>query len=325
MTYTVTRESFETLALQWEAKLSFCDTDSLFLAPMWQRLWWSAFGKEDLLLLAFHQGETLLGIAPLIQKDGQVSLLGQKEFFDYMDFISPRDTREAFLSSFIDFMVSEGWHTLSVPSIPGWSPTLALLPEIARSRGLHVEIKDEDTAPGLKLPPTWDEYLSSLSKKDRHELRRKFRRLNESVQWRHYICSDISSLLLCAEDFFHLMRESREEKDRFLTQEREDFMLSAVERLTKENIARLYFLEVNGARVASAMCFDYKGTRFLYNSGFDPSLSHLSVGLLLKALCIKEAIEQKLVFFDFLRGNEPYKYHLGGLDRPIYELTVSRG
>jgi len=29
--------------------------------------------------------------------------------------------------------------------------------------------------------------------------------------------------------------------------------------------------------------------------------------------------------FDFMRGNEPYKYHLGGVDRQVFALTAKRG
>ena len=42
-----------------------------------------------------------------------------------------------------------------------------------------------------------------------------------------------------------------------------------------------------------------------YRHGYD----HLATGLMLKALCIKDAIESGLTYFDLLRGAEHYKYH----------------
>ena len=71
------------------------------------------------------------------------------------------------------------------------------------------------------------------------------------------------------------------------------------------------------------MCFDYGNSRFLYNSGYDPSYSALSVGLLLKALSLKNAIDDSMKYFDFLRGDERYKYHLGGEDHYLYTMVVS--
>ena len=77
-------------------------------------------------------------------------------------------------------------------------------------------------------------------------------------------------------------------------------------------------------RVAAAMCFDYGGARLLYNSGYDPSYGYYSVGLLLKALCLKDAIEQGKAYFDFLRGPEPYKYDLGAKNTALYQMVVTR-
>jgi CelD/BcsL family acetyltransferase involved in cellulose biosynthesis len=72
------------------------------------------------------------------------------------------------------------------------------------------------------------------------------------------------------------------------------------------------------------MNFDYEGSYLLYNSGYDPGYSHLSVGLLNKALSIKDAVERGRESFEFLRGTERYKYDLGAQDRAIYRLTVHR-
>ena len=58
-------------------------------------------------------------------------------------------------------------------------------------------------------------------------------------------------------------------------------------------------MEMNGALAATSLCFDYHQTRLLYNSGYDPGLSYFSVGLLLHAMCVKDAIEQGLKYFDF--------------------------
>ena len=75
---------------------------------------------------------------------------------------------------------------------------------------------------------------------------------------------------------------------------------------------------------AAVVCFDYKGIRFLYNSGYDPEFSHLSVSLMLKSWCVRNAIEEGIEYFDFLRGSERYKYDLGGVDHEIMCLRISR-
>jgi len=77
-------------------------------------------------------------------------------------------------------------------------------------------------------------------------------------------------------------------------------------------LLKLGTLALDGKQVAQLICFDYNNCIYLYNSGYNPDYVSLSVGLLSKALAIKDAIEKGKKKFDFLKGAEVYKYHLGG-------------
>lgn len=72
------------------------------------------------------------------------------------------------------------------------------------------------------------------------------------------------------------------------------------------------------------LCFDHEDTLSLYNSGYDPAYAALSVGIVSKELCVKDAIESGRRAVDFLRGREPYKYHLGGKDRMVSRVKIRR-
>jgi CelD/BcsL family acetyltransferase involved in cellulose biosynthesis len=197
------------------------------------------------------------------------------------------------------------------------------LPDAYRALGYQVTIEDEDVVPGVELPPTWDEFLATLRKKDRHELRRKLRRLDAAGEVR-LVETSKETLLPDFELFHELMAESREEKRDFMLPEREEFFREIVEWSFGAGFLRLLFLELNGERVATTMSFDYAGRRLLYNSGYRLEHGPLAVGLMLKALCIKDAIEHGLTYFDFLRGPEHYKYHLGGQDIGLHRIIVNR-
>ena len=125
-------------------------------------------------------------------------------------------------------------------------------------------------------------------------------------------------------DFFRLMRASSPDKDGFLTEERELFFNDMAKRLAEEGIFKLFFMEVDSKRVASCIAFDYGDAYLLYNSGYDPEYSALSVGLLNKAFCLREALEAGKGTFDFLRGTERYKYDLGGQNQIVYQMTIKR-
>ena len=55
----------------------------------------------------------------------------------------------------------------------------------------------------------------------------------------------------------------------------------------------------------------------------DINYRQLSVGLLSKALLIKHSIELGLKQFNFLQGNEPYKYDLGAADNKLYQFIIT--
>jgi CelD/BcsL family acetyltransferase involved in cellulose biosynthesis len=94
--------------------------------------------------------------------------------------------------------------------------------------------------------------------------------------------------------------------------------------LSAAGLIRLFILRINGKPAAAVLCFDAGSYLYLYNSGYDPEFSSLSVGLVSKALALRWAIENGKTGLDFLRGDEPYKYDLGARDQEIYRLRLSR-
>jgi len=336
-------EPYQGTEQQWHDLLSSCAADTLFITPGWQKVWWEQFGDgAEKLLLCLKGENSIEAIAPLARRNGTISFIGSQDVCDYNDFLVSRGAEARFYPCLLGHLDGEEWETLELSSLPESSPTLAYLPDLARQRGYSVELKEEDVAPALSLPDSWDAYLGTLSKKDRHELRRKLRRLGQigGGEWaeevtplsppetphgvRCYKLSDPAEVESSLEDFFALMRSSRETKHRFLTPPREQFFRNIAREMSGIGVFKLFFLELKGERVAAAMCFDYGPGRLLYNSGFNPAHGYYSVGLLLKALCIKDAIEEGKAYFDFLRGSEPYKYDLGGKNRTVYQMVVKR-
>ena len=87
---------------------------------------------------------------------------------------------------------------------------------------------------------------------------------------------------------------------------------------------QLHFLSVGGRRIAAGILVADGDRLMFYNAGSDPEARELSPGVILAARCIQLAIEQGMRRFDFLRGNEPYKYEWGAADEPIQRLLVRR-
>ena len=316
-------ESFEEIEEGWQELLSQGSQDTVFVRPQWQSIWWGEFGAgAEILLLCLPGEKGPAGIAPLMRRDGRITLVGDGDLFDYNDILVPPGAEERFYAALLDYLEGEKWDALELLPLRADSPSLTYLADMARARGYSVEVDPHDVSPGIPLPDDWEQYLQELSKKDRHELRRKLRRLASAGEQRWYNCSDPESVENGMDDFLSLLRISRDEKRRFLTPEREQFFRKVILKMATMGLARLFFMDLGGQRVASALCFDCGSSRMLYNSGYNPEYSYYSVGLLLKALCLKDAISEGCRYFDFLRGDEAYKYDLGGKDRVVYRMVV---
>jgi CelD/BcsL family acetyltransferase involved in cellulose biosynthesis len=88
---------------------------------------------------------------------------------------------------------------------------------LLRAHGLEVGVESKNVTVNMVLPASWDEYLMSLSKKQRHEVRRKFRRLFEAGTVKTHIIRSADEVAGAMGRFFELFRQSREERELFLT------------------------------------------------------------------------------------------------------------
>lgn len=326
MTLTVTQEGFDEIWADWESLLSECAKPTVFQTPLWHRAWWDEeeTGQAELRLVSIRENGTLVCVAPLMYRDDTLMSLGDPDLWDYQTFVTAPGRESELYQELFDYLVEQPWDKMELSSLPEGSHSLELIPDMARSRGYSVDVSEQDVSPGLPLPSTWDDYLAGLSKKGRHELRRKFRRLENNGTYKVYSVDGASSLDGSLDDFFRMMRDSRQDKAMFLTPKREQFFRHMAEEMARADVLRLFFMEVSGERVASVMCFDYGQVRFLYNAGYNPEYASLSVGLLLKSTCLRQAIEQDMEYFDFLRGDERYKYELGAQVVRVHRLVIQR-
>ena len=323
----IQREALAPLEQEWWDLLDRCPSNLLFFTPLWHKPWLDGIvDGEGFCPLTVRNNGRLVGIAPIRRLGDKVVFGADPEVTDYLDFIAAAGYEKQVISTVLDTIADQPWKTLDLLGIPDGSPTLDILPALARERGYHVDVSKLDVSPQRDMPATYEEYVQSLDKKDRHELRRKARRLEQTEGVRYQVLSEAQDVAANLDDFFHLMRMSRDSrKADFLTPERETFFREMARNTAEKGYIRLFFMYVHGKPVSAVMSFVYGDRFYLYNSGFDPAYSHLSVGLLLKAYCIQYAIQHSLRCFDFLRGHEPYKYDLGGVDRFVNHCAIRRG
>ncbi|MDY7032975.1 MAG: GNAT family N-acetyltransferase [Thermodesulfobacteriota bacterium] len=326
--------AFKKLEDCWNDLLEESSSNDIFLTWQWQSTWWTHFGKgKELGLLAVRSKEgDLLGLAPFFLEslsncERVVEFIGGTDITDYLDIIVQSGSEEDVCREIVDFLesIQDDWDSVDLHCLKETSIALNVLKPIIIERGYSVTVSQEDVCPKIILPSSWNDYLDLLSKKDRHELRRKIRRIegkSQSVYNKNI--EDQDSLVSGMEQFFSLHRDSNSQKKSFMHGNMEAFFQAIAHTLFAENWFKLSFLHRNGTSLASSLCFEYENKTYLYNSGYDPKNSSLSPGIVHVAHLIREAIEAGRMEFDFLRGNEPYKYRFGARDSYIYRMIIKK-
>jgi CelD/BcsL family acetyltransferase involved in cellulose biosynthesis len=295
----------------------------LFVLPQWLKAWWTEFGNDaQLNILSVRYQEAVLGLAPLQVKGTSASFVGTTNVCDYLDFIVADGKEGVFFDALLDHLARQGISRLELELLRPDSTVLTSLVQVAASRGCEVSTSPVDIALELELPATWEDYLAMLNGKQRHEIKRKFRRLYEAGDINLRVITDVGEIPKHLPVFFELFKLSGVDKTAFMN----DLMVSFFQRLAiamaEVKVLKLYMLELDATPAAVSICFDYNDTLHLYNSGFDPRFGALSVGLLCKVLSLKDAIENGRKKYDFLKGAEIYKYRLGGREVPLLNCRI---
>jgi len=327
------QSAFEELREEWNELLHRSTSDRVFSTWEWQSTWWEAYKPGELWIIACREETNqLVGLAPWFIETHPihglvVRSIGCVEVTDYLDIIVDTQHIEPVLSTLAAYAAEnhEKYDVIDLCNLPQGAPGHARFPLALTECGFEVTVKEQEVCPVIHLPSSWEDYLNLLDKKQRHELRRKMRRAEsttEQIEW--YIVGDTHDLQQETNYFLELMAASHEMKANFLSDPQNERFFKAIVPIAYRNKwLQLSFLKINGVRAASYLNFVYNKHVLVYNSGLLPDqFGHLSPGIVLLAHNIQYAIETGYTVFDFLRGNEIYKYRMGGQDTRVYMLRA---
>jgi len=325
---TVVSGGFADLGERWNDLCQVADAMP-FSTPQFGQAWWSVFGESsgaELELVGLENGTgDLVGLAPLQRCGASWSFAGDHEVSDYLGPVATAGQESRLVSAVLDRLESADARSAEFRGIePGsdWVQAFAA----AAERGWNVDVVDEAVCPTIALQGGWDEYLSALRSRDRREVRRKLRPLRQlrgAVSFEAIESpADVQRRL---PEFMEMMAESRGDKAIFLTDEMRTFFERLSFSLSEAGSLRLYVMSISGEAAAMVLCFVARNQLLLYNSGYAPKFRELSAGLASKVLCVRDAVERGMSSVNFLRGDEPYKYELGGRDAVVRLLRLTRG
>jgi len=324
--YTVTQETFDSIRAHWLDPRKQLKWDCLFVLPGWLKVWWDQFaGSQTAHLCAVRQRDTLIGIAPLMVQGKTASFIGDPDVCDFVDVIvSPERGAEVF-ENLIPYIKNQGITHLDTGVVRSDSIVFRDLAAVSKKLNYEFICDPVDVTMELELPASWDDFLYQLTGKERHEIRRKLRRLNEAAHVNFRVVEHPDEVAREIDTFLVLFKRNRRDKSEFMTDQRLSFFRALAAEMAAARILKLFFLDLDSVPAAAVMCFDYHSTMYLYNNGYDMRHISLSVGLLSKVFTIKESIQRGKIKYDFLKGAETYKKRLGGKPVQLYRCRIQIG
>jgi CelD/BcsL family acetyltransferase involved in cellulose biosynthesis len=324
--YTVTTETFDSITDYWLDPQHNLAWDCLFVVPGWLKVWWDKFAGDQVShLCAVRNQNELIGIAPLMVQGKTARLMGDPDVCDFLDVIAAPGRGRAVFHNLIPYIQKQGVTHLDIGAVRADSIVFRDLIAVAKDLSYEIICDPEDVTMVLDLPASWDDFLNQLTGKERHEIRRKLRRLNEAAQINFRVVENPDDVAREIDTFLALFKLNRSDKSEFMSDQRAAFFRALALEMADARILRLFFLDLDDVPAAAVMCFDYRSTLYLYNNGYDIRHKSLSVGLLSKVLTIKESIQRGKTRYDFLKGPESYKRRLGGKPVQLYRCRIHLG
>ena len=321
---------FADLADEWDALVKESIIDTPFQTLAYQQSWWTHLQPpHSRLYTIISRGENgrLLSIACFYQIGGMIHFNGCVEETDYLDIITRAEDAEKAWSAVFDILYDNqhaAWGIIDLCNIPAHSPSRQIVSKLTQQRAMAFQESIHEVCPVIPLPDTFDAYLAQIDSKQRREIKRKQRRA-KGAEVQFVTITDGAELETAVDHFLHLLQTSMHEKRDWLTDGRRAVFHDIARAALEAGTLQLMFAEVEGVRGAALFNFDYNDRVWVYNSGIDTSrFSNLSLGIVLTAHAIETAIKNGRSKFDFLRGNEVYKYRFGAKDTEIFRLHIAK-
>jgi CelD/BcsL family acetyltransferase involved in cellulose biosynthesis len=333
-----THAGFPTGALRadWEALVAEDPDATIFHTPRYLETWHDVLGQRTTpRVRTVHRDGRLVGlVAEAHEREGSptgpievIRFAGGTEVTDYLGPIARPEDRDDVAGAYLEALTDDvDWDEMVAGGLAadtGWPASFLGHGERLRLRLLEDAL--EDVCPRLDLGGGYDAYLDRLPGKQRHELRRKARKLSRDLGDVRVVEVPDDELDAAFDTFFEMATETDTEKSGFFAKEEmRRFFRALADEFRDERVFRLHLLLVAGAPAAATVSLVHGDEWGLYNSAFDQSLGSLAPGMVLVGELIRTAAEEGHRVFDLLRGEEPYKYRFGAEARPLRRLTLAR-
>jgi len=342
-------EDLNSIRPQWNALAG----DVPFRTWEWLESWWRSYGDDaaapgrgrELYVLVVSDGPgTVVGLAPwFLERSASqgrvIRFLGSGEVCsDYLTVLCQAEWEDRVAAALAEWLsdppgfgdwfgsdAQRPWDLLELGTVSANDQTLARLLDRLAERDHIIHRRKAVSCWRLELPATWDDYLATLSRSHRKQVRRFERRLLDPGRARLRRVEgeeDLHRGLHLLADLHQRRRESLGDRGCFASARFSSFHYEVAFRLLRAGRLRLQWLELDGTPVAAEYHVLGPQVIYAYQSGIDPASLDEEPGTLITLACLKQAIADGIKAFDFLRGDETYKAHWRAKPLAMQDIRV---
>lgn len=310
----------ESIAPEWLDLYHRTPAAAPFQSPMWLVPWWRAYGSDELCAIAIRDGARLTTFAPLYvlrDEDESLGMFVGTGISDYLDILGSD------AGGVVNELASIDCQMWDLQQLRPSSPLL----NVALPDGWSDNVEDQEPCPILPIGGAGDELQNLISTHFRKKIRYYRRALERDapVAVERANEANLDDLLTALYDL-HAARWQRRGLPGVLGDDTAQlFHRDVARRMLAAGELRMYATRRGDRIVAVFYGFAHGGTVYYYLSGYDPELEKYSIGTLIVAHAIEEAVRDGAMTFDFLRGAEEYKYAWGAEDRMNRRRQLFKG
>jgi CelD/BcsL family acetyltransferase involved in cellulose biosynthesis len=331
----------ERLAKVWDdLREKSGDESSMYLTHEWLSTRWKYFGEgKKLNILLIERDRQVIGIIPLIRNEYRVGPLKIEALesitwtsSNYVGLMSP-ENREEVISTLLSYLkenLARNKLILRLSLIPEESQFLSALRRnmASLSPALTFQERVRTLAPYIILPTSWDGYFNSLGWRRRRNIKGALRDLakkQSTVEFKRCTADGLEEVL----DKFSELHQERWRSAGLLsgfTDPREkEFYKEVSRKLLKRKWLYFSYMTIDNKIVSAVFGCVYNRKFYFIATARDIKYARYSVGHLHEMHLIKGAINQKLREFDFLQGDEPYKFYWAKSVRRYMQVIITKG
>ncbi len=304
---------------EWRRLARSSPLATVFQTWEWNAVWWRHYGgklRRRLRIWCFRSAQdgSLVGLAPLCVSLWYGTPLRRLSFLgtgtsDYLDALAAPGWEDTVAQAlYAQLGARRGWDVADFQQLREGGLLAERLPNPDAKLAWHDAFLE--ACPFLKLSPDWDAQRQQFGKKTRSNIGYYDRALQKVYQVDVGVVSpagDLDGEMTRLFDLHQRRWNQRWMPGVFGSRQTRRFHREAARALLGQNALRLYSLKLDGETQASLYCFAFGDRTCYYQGGFEPTLSKWSLGTVLTARVLQDAIAEGRTTFDFLRGDEPYK------------------